>query len=87
MGKGAFGDVYKVRDLTEVDGEVQGKVFAMKVIERKKLRMCTKDANANKESLHLINECKALQKLHHPNIVQLKEVIDDGIDKNLYLVM
>ena len=34
----------------------------------------------------MINELKALKHLHHPNIVQLKEVIDDG-NKDLYLVM
>jgi len=37
--------------------------------------------------MNLLNELKALKQLHHPNIVQLKEVIDDVDNKELYLVM
>jgi hypothetical protein len=37
--------------------------------------------------LSLITELTALRQLHHPNIVQLKEVIDDGVNQNLFLVM
>jgi serine/threonine protein kinase len=86
LGEGAFGGVYKV---TELDSEgvilTPPKIFAMKVVERRKLRMHSREANT--ESMQLINECKCLHKLHHPNIVQLKEVIDDGKNTNLYLIM
>ena len=53
----------------------------MKVIRKEKLRM------NREESTLCINELKALKNLHHPNIVQIKEVINDTDQNNLYLIM
>ena len=36
---------------------------------------------------HLVNELESLKLLHHPNIVHLREVIDDHNDQEIYLVM
>ena len=57
----------------------------MKVIKRERLGVRRK--TSRKESQTLINELHVLKKLHHPNIVQIKEIIDDGKNDSLYLVM
>ena len=57
----------------------------MKVIHKDKLKV--NRTATRKESQLCINELKALKTLHHPNIVQIKEVINDSNDENLYLVM
>jgi serine/threonine protein kinase len=56
----------------------------MKVIKKDKLRV---NFTSQKESTLCVNELKALKNLHHPNIVQIKEVINDTKEKNLYLIM
>jgi serine/threonine protein kinase len=39
------------------------------------------------ETNHMINELEALKLLHHPNIVHLREVIDDHDEQDLYMIM
>ena len=56
----------------------------MKVINKNVLNT---NKTSRKESQLCINELKALRALHHPNIVAIKEVINDSEDKNLYLIM
>ena len=57
----------------------------MKVIHKDKLKI---NQTSRKESSQIIiNELKALKNLHHPNIVQIKEVINDQKDKRIYLIM
>ena len=56
------------------------KTYAVKIINRNKLP----ERGMNSA---LSNEINALTGLHHPNIVHLKEVIDDPEAPNLYLVM
>jgi len=59
----------------------------MKVILRKLLGKRHEATIANEIRTNLINEIKVLKELRHPNIVQLKEVIDDEQSKYLYMVM
>jgi serine/threonine protein kinase len=56
------------------------KTYAVKIINRNKLP----ERGMNSA---LSNEINALTGLHHPNIVHLKEVIDDPEAPVLYLVM
>jgi serine/threonine protein kinase len=53
----------------------------MKIIKKKKL------PKLECGGLQVLNEVEVLKELHHPNIVHLREVIDDANDGNLYLVM
>ena len=57
----------------------------MKIIERKKLK--ARRSASRRDSMIFINELTVLKELRHPNIVQIKEIIDDGKNESLYLVM
>jgi calcium/calmodulin-dependent protein kinase kinase 2 len=64
----------------------------MKIIEKSKLYKATAAMASGAEArrnAHLLNELEVLgkTKIHHPNIVQLREVIEDNNDRSLYLVM
>ena len=50
----------------------------MKVIKRNRIELGGKSKLSTRS---LINELKVLKSVHHPNIVQFKEVVDDGKDK------
>jgi calcium/calmodulin-dependent protein kinase kinase 2 len=81
IGEGKYGKVFKVEvQKASRDNEV----LAMKVITKKKLMA---NRTSREESQLCINELKTLRTLHHPNIVAIKEVINDPKDKNLYLIM
>ena len=56
----------------------------MKIIHKDRLKV---NQTSRKESQICINELIALKNLHHPNIVQIKEVINDQKDKRIYLIM
>ncbi|KAF6029327.1 CaMKI [Bugula neritina] len=71
LGSGAFSEVYLAEDKQH-----KGTYVAVKVIDRTALR-------GKEESLQ--NEISVLQKLKHPNIVQLLDVFDDK--SHVYLVM
>lgn len=59
------------------------KQFAMKIIQRSKLRhQVDKETQDN-----LIAELEIMRKLHHPYIVRLYEVINDPEKTKLYLIM
>jgi serine/threonine protein kinase len=51
----------------------------MKVIMKKKLTIA--------KGKRVFNELQILEDLHHPNIIQLREVIDAPEEKRIYLVM
>ena len=64
----------------------------MKIIEKNRLYRNQKSFLSNSEARRnalLLNELEVLgkTKIHHPNIVQLREVIEDKDDPHLYLVM
>jgi serine/threonine protein kinase len=62
-------------------GEGYDKNFAMKVVDKKFFTLNSTRTN------HLVNELEALKILSHPNIVHLREVINDHDDNNIYMVM
>jgi serine/threonine protein kinase len=53
------------------------KVIAMKVVTK----------GRKQADVGLKREIKALERLHHPNIVELHEVINSGESKEVFLVM
>ena len=61
----------------------------MKIIQKSKLpRAKTQDkTNTPTDVIGTLNEMNVLKGMVHPHIVQLKEVIGDENDKNIYLVM
>ena len=73
LGSGAYGAVYLCQDDT-------GKQFAIKVINRSKLKR-TEDFKAY--------EMEVLKRMVHNNVVKLHEIIDDPTSECqcLYLVM
>ncbi|KAI8518789.1 Calcium calmodulin-dependent protein kinase kinase 2 [Branchiostoma belcheri] len=94
IGKGAYGVVKLAYD------EKDDTNYAMKIISKKKLikrdffrRPPTRGvgrrggaAPASRGLQQIYKEIAILKKLHHPNIVHLKEVLDDPQDDYLYLV-
>ena len=83
LGQGSYGGVYQVVEPGSgfYGGDDIDKTFAMKIVDKKNLCRTIDGTN------HFVNELEALKLLHHPNIVHLREVIDDYDDKNLYLIM
>ena len=64
----------------------------MKIIEKSKIYKAAANMASDSEAkrnAQLLNELEVLgkTKIHHPNIVQLREVIEDKNDHSLYLVM
>ena len=57
----------------------------MKIIEKSKVARAI--SNTSLATKGTLNEMLILKGLHHPNIVQLKEVLDDENEPNIYLVM
>ena len=72
LGSGAFGQVYKVTHKSSK------RVFALKVIEKAKLKK-------NKMENQIQNEVKIMYSLDNENIVRLFNHFED--DENVYLVM
>lgn len=64
----------------------QGKLFAIKVANKKKLRKTLLNVK-NSTYTQLEREIAILKKLDHPHVVKLIEVIDDIQNDKLYLVM
>jgi len=86
IGQGSFGTVRKCKNITT------GKVFAMKILNkihlRSKLRFTKKRDNSIERSNALDDvqkEIAIMQRLRHPNIVTLVEVID-SLD-TMYLIL
>jgi 5'-AMP-activated protein kinase, catalytic alpha subunit len=72
LGEGTFG---KVRHGTHI---LTGEKVAVKVLEKSKIK-------DKKDVERISREIKILKKLHHPNVVQIYEIIET--EKDLYLVM
>ncbi|KAK2948391.1 putative 3-phosphoinositide-dependent protein kinase 2 [Blattamonas nauphoetae] len=72
LGSGTFADVYKVQKLSD------GAVFALKVVEKARLRMM-------KQTQIALRECTIMQSLKHPNIIKLYAAFTDS--RNLYFLL
>ena len=72
IGRGSFGEVVEVRDLSN-------RAFAMKCLPRSILTQ-------NGKSMKTNTEIEIMQKLRHPNIVTLYEVIDDKRCNSLFMI-
>ena len=77
LGKGSYGDVYKVEDLrATVNNNGEKTYYALKVLDQKR-----------SASTAIAREIAVLKKLNHRNLVRLHEVLDDPNDSKVYLVM
>jgi len=68
IGKGSYGKVYLVRKIiqhkTDTQDEVEGDLYAMKVLKKEELRK-------RKQVEHTKSERRILEKIHHPFVVGL----------------
>ncbi|KAI0369628.1 Pkinase-domain-containing protein [Pilatotrama ljubarskyi] len=84
LGKGSFATVMKALHKEE------GKWYAVKMIQANKLRKGLSNASlngaqTNDKSTNFAREINILERLHHPNICQLKEVFFESYSINLVL--
>jgi serine/threonine protein kinase len=79
LGKGSFATVLLCKD-TKTSEQ-----FAIKKMNKKALKQ--KKAGAGKTAYDcVVEELKVLARLDHPNIIYLKEIIDDPKKDHIYLV-
>ncbi|KAF6779224.1 hypothetical protein AHF37_01233 [Paragonimus kellicotti] len=84
LGTGAFSEVKLAEDLKNPGNFVAIKCIKKKFLSKSQSTLnAQKDAESRKESLD--NEIHVLQRLQHPNIVQLLDVLED--EQCYYLVM
>ena len=81
VGKGAFG---KVKTCTH---KKSGQVYAMKIVDRRKLEKMKKPGSATSEFDKVMGEIALMKSLQHPNVVRLYEVVDDIESGKVYLIM
>ena len=77
LGAGSYGRVHLARD-----GGGDGRIYAIKVVDKHKLRRRRLGAS----DAELLREVEVMKKLRHPNLVALHEVIDDGATNALFMV-
>eukprot|EP01138_Halocafeteria_seosinensis_P009829 gb/GECG01010040.1/.p1 GENE.gb/GECG01010040.1/~~gb/GECG01010040.1/.p1 ORF type:complete len:1693 (+),score=310.03 gb/GECG01010040.1/:1-5079(+) len=76
IGTGAYGEVSLVRN------EDNGENFAMKVVDKAKLRK--KRIGLTEDQL--LQEVEVMKRLRHPNVVAMLEVINDQSGNKLYMI-
>jgi len=79
LGKGSYATVKLVQDATTDE------YFAMKAMNKKDLTK-QKIGKSSNAYMYVKEELKVLQKLEHPNIIYLHEIIDDPSKDYLYLI-
>ena len=80
LGKGAFGIVHLA-----IDTQTNEK-FAIKALSQKLMKK--KSVTISKENFNLFQkEIAIMKKIDHPNLICLREVIEDDIEQKLYLIM
>ena len=73
IGKGSYGNVYKVKRIQD------GEIYAMKKVPMEKLKQ--------KEKENSLNEIRILASIDHPNVISYKEAFFDKDTYNLCIVM
>eukprot|EP01062_Namystynia_karyoxenos_P073769 TRINITY_DN70591_c0_g1_i1.p1 TRINITY_DN70591_c0_g1~~TRINITY_DN70591_c0_g1_i1.p1 ORF type:complete len:511 (+),score=111.08 TRINITY_DN70591_c0_g1_i1:81-1613(+) len=81
LGRGAFGKV-KLAQHTET-----GRWYAMKVMSRRKLSKTRVCGQGCTQLDRVTREIEVMKQLEHPNLVRLREVINDPDCDKIYLVM
>eukprot|EP01004_Peranema_trichophorum_P002870 NODE_1897_length_1763_cov_50.985976_g1608_i1.p1 GENE.NODE_1897_length_1763_cov_50.985976_g1608_i1~~NODE_1897_length_1763_cov_50.985976_g1608_i1.p1 ORF type:complete len:518 (+),score=110.10 NODE_1897_length_1763_cov_50.985976_g1608_i1:82-1635(+) len=81
LGKGAYG---KVKMAVH---NKSGQPYAVKVIDKEKLRRITKPGSSISALDTVMQEIKIMKTMQHPNVVKLYEVIDEPNHNKLYLIM
>ena len=80
IGKGMYSTVKKCKDKNT------GRLFAIKVMN-KKLLMSKRQGIGGKTAYDsVIEEMKVLERMEHPNVMWLEEIINDPAKTDLYLV-
>ena len=80
LGEGSFAQVKLCRDINT------GIQYAIKLMNKKELKR-KKNPNGSSAYECVLEEIKVLQRLEHPNIIWLHEIIDDPLkDDYIYLV-
>ena len=79
LGKGGFAKVYLGSD------NITGVKYAIKKMDKAKLMKRTHGDGSSAYN-SVLEELKILQRLEHPNILWLHEVIDDPLSDQIYLV-
>ncbi|KAA6401588.1 MAG: putative Calcium/calmodulin-dependent protein kinase kinase 1 [Streblomastix strix] len=88
IGKGAFGKVKLVHIVSN-----PSKLYAMKVIKKEQKKRVIAPQRGPRKQVALTQEetinreVAIMKKMRHPNIVKLREVIDDTSKKKLYMIL
>lgn len=79
LGKGEHGKVKLAKNL------LTGELVAIKIIDRKSPKRAFRQHDTHEEKVR--REIAIMKKINHPNVVQLKEVMDDENSRKIYLVL
>lgn len=79
IGRGEHGKVKLAKHLEN------GELVALKIVDRKGPRRHFKPGSSQEEKIR--REIAIMKKINHPNVVQLKEVMDDANSRKIYLVL
>lgn len=80
LGQGSFGRVHLCEDTNTKEK------YAMKILDKKKTSWTFISRNQTVLD-NILNEISIMKKLNHPNVVKLKEVLDNPGDDTIYIVM
>lgn len=79
LGRGEHGKVKLAKHLDT------GELVAIKIVDRKAPKRSFKPQSSHEEKIR--REIAIMKKINHPNVVQLKEVMDDENSRKIYLVL
>ena len=81
LGVGSYGKVKKCKDINT------GEKFAMKIFLRQALRKPRMNRERTTALDDVLREIRIMSSLHHPNVVELVEVLNDSDHERLYMVI
>jgi len=99
LGSGAYGRVYKCADTAEARPDGSAAEYAIKILDKAKMRRRQRlgrkpggggaggpGGAGGGNNTDLLREVEVMKKLRHPNLVALREVLDDPGKDQLYIV-